>query len=180
MSKIEQQLKEIEQNVYSFLSTDNLPEEDIIKLKELLLSLYDKTVIRVAEKRKEYAESVKEEKQKKTLDDEHHGKESEEVLGDTAISMNEIEEIQEARAPLKKIQFNIGLNDRILFIQELFNKNKDQYNKLINDLLNTTEINAAEQILDNTISEYGWDTSDETVQQFLQIIYRGYQLAYKS
>jgi hypothetical protein len=70
---------------------------------------------------------------------------------------------------LKDVQSAIGINDRFLFIRELFDNNADAYNSaidMVNQSPNYTHV-------ENWIKENGnWDMENPTVNLFIEIVKR--------
>lgn len=71
--------------------------------------------------------------------------------------------------PLANISNAIGLNDKFLFINELFDGNTEKYNKTIELLNNASDFNEAYNFL---IENFKWDMNSETVQKILELIRR--------
>ena len=63
----------------------------------------------------------------------------------------------------------MGLNDRFKLINELFNGDKDSYQKTINILDNANNFNEAFNYIS---SSYDWDMEDEAVQLLLDLVRR--------
>lgn len=83
---------------------------------------------------------------------------STEIIGDKLVS----QKIQDIRS-------GIGINDRFLFIRELFDNDVDEYNKTIDF------INEADQFAlayNHLKSNKSWDFEDPTVMQFIEITKR--------
>ena len=71
--------------------------------------------------------------------------------------------------PITNIQNAIGLNDKFLFINELFNGDADNYNSTIETLNNATHFNEAYNFL---VEKFQWDMDSELVQKILDLIRR--------
>lgn len=71
--------------------------------------------------------------------------------------------------PITNIQNAIGLNDKFLFINELFNGDADKYNSTIETLNNATHFNEAYNFL---VENFQWDMDSELVQKILDLIRR--------
>ena len=67
---------------------------------------------------------------------------------------------------------SIAMNDRFIFIKELFRNDFDAYNHYINDLNGCETMQQAEQYLAQLKNQYEWDEANETVQYFLALIGR--------
>ena len=71
--------------------------------------------------------------------------------------------------PITNIQNAIGLNDKFLFINELFNGDADKYNVTIETLNKATDFNEAYNFL---VDNFQWDMDSELVQKILDLIRR--------
>jgi hypothetical protein len=71
--------------------------------------------------------------------------------------------------PLLRIDEAIGINDKFLFIREIFNGNQDQYNKAINKLESVGSLSDAMAVV---MSYTGDNTSNEAVKQLIDLIKR--------
>jgi hypothetical protein len=67
---------------------------------------------------------------------------------------------------------SIAMNDRFIFIKELFNNDFDTYNRYINDLNGCENMQQAEQYLVQLKQQYEWDEENETVRYFLELVGR--------
>ena len=65
------------------------------------------------------------------------------------------------KKPISSLPEAIGLNDRFLFIREIFNNNKDAYSQAIQRLDNVENLDDAKAII---ISFTGEDTENEAVK----------------
>jgi len=70
---------------------------------------------------------------------------------------------------LADIQSAIGINDRFLFIREIFDNNEEEYNSTIAYLNQSTNL---ETVLNWINKEKNWDIEDPTVKLFIEIIKR--------
>jgi hypothetical protein len=71
--------------------------------------------------------------------------------------------------PIREIGTSLGLNDRFKLINELFNGDKDSYQKTINILDGASNFNEAFNYIS---SSYDWDMEDEAVQLLLDLVRR--------
>ena len=101
-----------------------------------------------------------------------------EVLGKDNKSLNEQlvanskksdANFQSAVSDLKKA---IGINDRFLFQRELFKNSSELYDQIIEQLNNMPNLEAANSFLK---SNFNWDSNDETVSIFLDIVKRRFK-----
>jgi len=67
---------------------------------------------------------------------------------------------------------SIAMNDRFIFIKELFNNDFDAYNRSINDLNGCENMQQADQYLVQLKQQYEWDEENETAQYFITLIAR--------
>jgi hypothetical protein len=71
--------------------------------------------------------------------------------------------------PITNIADAIGINDKFIFIKELFNGNENKYNKTIEVLNNATNFNDAYNYL---MGNFNWDMDNSLVQILLDLIRR--------
>ena len=64
----------------------------------------------------------------------------------------------------------IGLNDRYLFLNELFKNKKTEYEACLNQLNESKNLNEAHQLLATIAAEYNWNKEDETVQGLYTVV----------
>lgn len=75
--------------------------------------------------------------------------------------------------PIDDLKSGIGLNEKFLFIRELFNNDHLAYAEAIEQLNACTNIAAAEQIIANKLlPQYGWDLETEATVSFLHLVFR--------
>lgn len=72
-------------------------------------------------------------------------------------------------APLVTIASGVGLNDRFLYIRELFQGNSDLYGKTVSKLDAAESLNDA---LDFIGRNFDWDKENSTVQKFIHLVHR--------
>ena len=72
-------------------------------------------------------------------------------------------------APLSSITSGIGLNDKFLYIRELFYGDNALYNNTIRDLDAAKSLDSA---LDFIQLHFDWDEKNETAQKFIALVYR--------
>jgi hypothetical protein len=73
--------------------------------------------------------------------------------------------------PLKDISSAISLNEKYVFIKELFNNNANLYESTIEKLNNAFDFNEAIRYLDQ---RFEWDFDEEEVQKLLELVRRRY------
>ena len=71
--------------------------------------------------------------------------------------------------PLHDLFSAINLNDKFLFIKELFNDDATLYQKTIEKLNTSANFNESVQFLDQ---HFTWDFEDEQVQKLLELVRR--------
>ena len=77
-----------------------------------------------------------------------------------------------SQAKIVDLKRSIAMNDRFIFIKELFKNDFDSYNRYINDLNACETMQQAEQHLAQLKKQYEWDEENETAQYFLTLIGR--------
>jgi len=71
----------------------------------------------------------------------------------------------------KKIQ--VGLNDRIAFVNSLFNFNQADFNRILNELnAFETEIEAKNYIQNSIKSKYDWSGKEDVEERFVLLVER--------
>ena len=71
----------------------------------------------------------------------------------------------------RKIQ--IGLNDRIAFVNSLFNFNQSDFNRILNELnAFETEIEAKNYIQNNVKMKYNWTGKEDVEERFMLLVER--------
>lgn len=71
--------------------------------------------------------------------------------------------------PIKSIKSSIGLNDKFLMINELFNKNSDKFNAFIEKLDNLQNLDEATNFIRENLT---WDETQESATHLLELVYR--------
>ena len=71
--------------------------------------------------------------------------------------------------PITNIADAIGINDKFIFIKELFNGNENKYNETIEELNSATNFNDAYNYL---MGNFNWDMDNSLVQILLDLIRR--------
>ncbi len=72
-------------------------------------------------------------------------------------------------APLSSIASGIGLNDKFLYIRELFKSDNTLYNNTIQQLDTAVSLSDA---LDFIQRHFDWDKKDDTTQKFISLVHR--------
>jgi hypothetical protein len=73
--------------------------------------------------------------------------------------------------PIQSIESAIGINDKFIFIKELFNGNAQQYKETLDLLNNTSDFNTAVQYIEQ---HFSWDMESEAVMKLLDLLRRRY------
>lgn len=68
----------------------------------------------------------------------------------------------------------IGLNQKFLFMNDLFEGENNLYKEAINNLNNYPNFIAADEYLNTLKSRHNWDTTHETVKKFEELVARRY------
>ncbi|MBI9066784.1 MAG: hypothetical protein JEZ09_05785 [Salinivirgaceae bacterium] len=71
--------------------------------------------------------------------------------------------------PIENLKKEIKINDRIWYVNELFNKNNSLYESTINELNNASNLDAA---LSYLFKNFNWDQNKKSTISFLELIFR--------
>ncbi|MFO7924899.1 MAG: hypothetical protein R6U58_14530 [Bacteroidales bacterium] len=71
--------------------------------------------------------------------------------------------------PISDLKNSIGLNEKFLFIKELFRGRPDRYNECLDTLNNASSY---EEALDYIKTNYNWEEDNEVVEKFLSLVKR--------
>ena len=75
--------------------------------------------------------------------------------------------------PITDLTTAIGLNERFVFSNDLFDGNMEAFNQAVNELNHMENIDHAERFLnEQIIVRYDWDVESETVQNFIMLVKR--------
>ncbi len=74
--------------------------------------------------------------------------------------------------PITNLRKAIKINDRIRFINELFDHDSIQYELTIDSIEQSANINEA---LSNIFNNHNWDQEDETTVDFLELVYQRFK-----
>lgn len=76
-------------------------------------------------------------------------------------------------APVRDLRKAIGINDRFLFINELFRGDENMYERSIKTINSFNILPEAEYWIQRELkTKIGWSEGNETVQQFIQLVKR--------
>ncbi|HMM11512.1 MAG TPA: hypothetical protein PKE03_05405 [Bacteroidales bacterium] len=79
------------------------------------------------------------------------------------------------RSPISDLRKAIGINDKFLFINELFDGNIQQYNHAVDELDGFRSYNGAKTYLIELSVLYGWDTESQAAQKLHELIDRKFE-----
>ena len=71
--------------------------------------------------------------------------------------------------PIHNIEDAIGVNDKFLFIRELFSSNASRYKETIDALNNASDFNSAYSYIEKN---FDWDFENEAAQKLLELVRR--------
>lgn len=74
--------------------------------------------------------------------------------------------------PIKDLRNSIGMNEKFLFIKELFKGRPENYNQCIDDLNQSATYEEAINYIKNN---YSWEENDEVVEKFINLLKRKHQ-----
>ena len=76
---------------------------------------------------------------------------------------------------VKSLQSAIGINDKFLFVNELFNGSMEKYNRSIENLDDLKTLNGALIYLNELRVELQWNSSNEAYKRLLELIHRKFE-----
>ena len=76
------------------------------------------------------------------------------------------------KKPIKSLKQGIGINDKFMFINDLFEGNAKQYNKVIKQIDALTSLKEAHYLIADLKDENLWENDDESYRQFRNYIER--------
>ena len=80
-----------------------------------------------------------------------------------------------ARKKIENLNNAIGINEKFLFTNELFNGNTEQFLKTIEDLNNCVSLSEAKQKLSSVAQKRSWEVKEDTFQKLELLLSRKYQ-----
>lgn len=115
-----------------------------------------------------------------TLSHQQNGKEINDVIGNNGTSLNDRLKANHAEVahslkdlPVRDLKKAIGVNDRFLFINELFRGDEAMYERSIKTINNFRILPEAEYWMERELKvKLGWDESRDTTQHFYQVVKR--------
>lgn len=97
------------------------------------------------------------------------------TLGDSIAGKSTASRMSETinQKPVTDLRSAIGINERFLFTQFLFASKTEAYTSAVERLNNCSSWSEAKQYLENdVIPRFGWNPSQGTVQQFMELVER--------
>lgn len=91
------------------------------------------------------------------------------VLSETAKSGHKDLSSMHQSKPIKNIEEAVGINDKFLFIKELFSGNAEVYRESIDYLNRAADFNTAYQYIEH---HFEWDMESEAAQKLLDLVRR--------
>jgi hypothetical protein len=116
-----------------------------------------------------------------TLSHQPGSREINDLIGNTATSIHDTLKTDNAAelgsvlkgAPVKELRKAIGVNDRFVFINELFRGDEPMYERSIKTINNFRILPEAEYWMERELKiKLGWDDSRDIVQHFYQLVRR--------
>lgn len=160
-----------------------IPEEkEIMALYELVKLAHLRVLTATIEKIKFDAEEkfdAEIKKQTKTLDDkiDHKGV-SEALLSNNTQSQDATYNHESINKSLnnKYAQLKVGLNDRMAYVNALFNGSNDDFEMVISTLSTMESKEECQLFIRDTIRpDYNWEGKEETIDRFLEFIYARFE-----
>jgi hypothetical protein len=159
----EEIIQEIEQEII-------IEEKIPVKVEETLEQPFDEIIFSKPKSEESYLRDVIKVEVNKT-------KTLEEELQDT-FSVDLMADLFENAQPKSlndkfAANIQIGLNDRIVFVKNLFNNQQEDYNRVISQLNTFKSVNEAKEFIDKMVKpDYNWSKQEELEARFLEIIER--------
>ena len=76
------------------------------------------------------------------------------------------------RNPIKDLKAAIGINEKFLFINQLFDGNLQDYSSAVEKINSMNDFNAAKQVAAELASQMNWDVNNEHVKNFMELVER--------
>ncbi len=77
---------------------------------------------------------------------------------------------------ITNIKKAIGINEKFLFINGLFNGNMQEYNQVLDKLNSINDVNEAGNFIDELKSKNNWKTEEDPFIQFMEVIKRKFSI----
>jgi hypothetical protein len=115
-----------------------------------------------------------------TLSQQEHSREINDVIASSGPSLNDklrddVQELAAAlkEAPVRELKKAIGVNDRFVFINELFRGDEAMYERSIKTINNFRILPEAEYWMERELKiKLGWDDGRDVTQHFYQLVRR--------
>jgi hypothetical protein len=78
------------------------------------------------------------------------------------------------KSPISSLPEAIGLNQKFLFMNDLFEGENGLYNEAIQSLNNFTNFIDADEFINTLVARHNWDMTDKTTQDFVELVERRY------
>jgi hypothetical protein len=76
------------------------------------------------------------------------------------------------RNPIKDLKAAIGINEKFLFINKLFQGDLQSYSAAVDKINSTADLSAAKQIAADLAGQMNWDDDNEHVKNFMELVER--------
>jgi len=76
------------------------------------------------------------------------------------------------RNPIKDLKAAIGINEKFLFVNQLFEGNLQNYSAAIEKINSVTDLGIAKQIAADLAGQMNWDDNNEHVKNFMELVER--------
>jgi len=74
--------------------------------------------------------------------------------------------------PIKDLKAAIGINEKFLFVNQLFEGNLQNYSSVIEKINSLNDVAAAKQIAADLAGQLNWDDNNEHVKNFMELVER--------
>ncbi|MEO8086588.1 MAG: hypothetical protein ABI763_07200 [Bacteroidota bacterium] len=74
--------------------------------------------------------------------------------------------------PIADLKAAIGINEKFLFVNQLFEGNLQHYSSSVERINSTADLNGAKQIAADLAGQLNWDDKNEHVQHFMELVER--------
>ena len=79
-----------------------------------------------------------------------------------------------SKKPIEDLVKAIGLNQKFLFMNDLFEGENNYYKEAITNLNSFNSFIEADEYINTLRSRHGWETSNATVKEFVELVERRY------
>lgn len=152
-------------NLLDAIEQENVPE------KQLFEEPQEEEIQKVEE------EIVMEETKVETVNDKiSQTKEETKSVNDSFSSQNEVESLAQklGKKPIEDLTKAIGLNQKFLFMNDLFEGENNLYNEAIKALNGFNSYFEADEYLNVLSSRHSWDSTSKSVKEFVDLVERRY------